>query len=118
LEILSVVFRSTVDTVSQKPISRLSERCQDLKNGQKTKRFVSFFCVLEDEQATDGKPSVTLAEVKNAVKTLGLVHNLQQWQTWKRCVLGRDIQDERLTAGQLAKLKRAIGQAKRNNQAA
>jgi hypothetical protein len=71
----------------------------------------------EDEQGTDGKSSVTLAEVKEAVKTLGLVHNLQQWQAWKKTTLGRDVLDEKLTGGQLAKLKRAIDQAKRNQAA-
>ncbi|MFL5591040.1 MAG: hypothetical protein ACJ8DI_25780 [Ktedonobacteraceae bacterium] len=72
----------------------------------------------EDEQGNDGKPGVTLAEVKDAVKTLNLVHNLQQWQAWKKTTLGRDVPDERLTGGNLAKLKRAIDQAKQANQAA
>jgi len=72
----------------------------------------------EDEQGNDGKPGVTLAEVKDAVKTLNLVHNLQQWQAWKKTTLGRDVPDERLTGGNLAKLKRAIEQAKRDSQAA
>src|SRR5712691_11269705 len=53
----------------------------------------------EDEQADEGK---------EAVKTLGLVHNLQQWQAWKKTVIGRDIPDERLSAGHIAKLKRAV----------
>ena len=66
----------------------------------------------EDEQADEGKRGVTLAEVKEAVKTLGLVHNLQQWQTWKKTVIGRDIPDERLSAGHIAKLKREVEQAK------
>src|SRR5437870_6595799 len=72
----------------------------------------------EDEQGSAGKPTVTLAEVKDAVKAPNLVHNLQQWQAWKKTTLSRDVPDEKLTAGQLAKLKRAIDQAKCNNQAA
>src|SRR5207248_1307517 len=72
----------------------------------------------EDEQGTDGKPTISLTEVKEAVKALNLVHNLHQWQAWKKTVIGRDIPDEKLSAGNLAKLKRAIDQAKRNNQAA
>ena len=71
----------------------------------------------EDEHATDGKPTISLAEVKEAVKTLNLVHNLQQWQAWKKTVIGRDVPDEKLSAGNLAKLKRAIDQTK-NGQAA
>jgi len=71
----------------------------------------------EDEEADEGKRGVILAEVKEAVKTLGLVHNLQQWQVWKKTVIGRDIPDERLSAGHIAKLKRAVEQAK-SNQAA
>src|SRR5205809_6112448 len=51
----------------------------------------------EDEEADEGKRGVTLAEVKEAVKTLGLVHNLQQWQAWKKTVIGLDIPDERLS---------------------
>ena len=72
----------------------------------------------EDEQGTDGKPGITLAEVKDAVKAQNLVHNLQQWQAWKKTVIGRDVPDEKLTGGNLAKLKRAIDQAKQGNQAA
>ena len=72
----------------------------------------------EDEQADEGKRGITLAEVKEAVKTLGLVHNLQQWQAWKKTVIGRDIPDERSSAGHIAKLKRAIDQAKQGSQAA
>src|SRR6266700_4628783 len=71
----------------------------------------------DDEHATDGKPTISLAEVKEAVKTLNLVHNLQQWQAWKKAVIGRDVPDEKLSAGNLAKLKRAIDQTK-NGQAA
>src|SRR5947208_3861691 len=71
----------------------------------------------EDEAGAGGKPTVSLAEVKDAVKTLNLVHNLQQWQAWKKTALGRDVPDEKLTGGQLAKLKRAIDQAKPNQAA-
>ena len=71
----------------------------------------------EDEEADEGKRGVTLAEVKEAVKTLGLVHNLQQWQAWKKTVIGRDIPDEKLSAGHLAKLKRVVEQAKPNQAA-
>ena len=72
----------------------------------------------EDEHGDGSKPTVTPAEVKDAVKTLGLLHNLQQWQAWKKTVIGRDIPDEKLSVGHLAKLKTAIDQAKRNTQAA
>jgi len=51
------------------------------------------------------------------VKTLDLVHNPQQWQAWKKTVIGRDIPDEKLSAGHLAKLKRAVDQAKRHQAA-
>jgi hypothetical protein len=71
----------------------------------------------EDEPADGDKRGATLNEVKEAVKTLGLVHNPQQWQVWKKTIIGRDIPDERLSSGHLAKLRRAVEQAQ-SNQAA
>ena len=71
----------------------------------------------EDELAEGERRGVTLTEVKEAVKTLGLVHNPQQWQVWKKTIIGRDIPDERLSSSHLAKLRRAVEQAQ-SNQAA
>ncbi len=67
---------------------------------------------IEVEEDQDGKPTVTLADIKSSVKSLSLAHNSQQWQAWKKQVLGRDIPDSRLSAGHIAKLNAAIDQAK------
>ena len=56
-------------------------------------------------QEENTAPTVTLAEVKDAVKSLGLVHNPGQWQTWKRGILKKDIPDEKLTVAHLRKMR-------------
>lgn len=58
-----------------------------------------------------------LEAIKAEVKTLGLAHNAQQWQAWKKKVLGRDLPDNRLSDAHIGKLNAAIEQH-RNNQAA
>lgn len=62
----------------------------------------------EDDQAGNGKVTVTLADVKEQVKTLGLVRNPAQWQQWKKGVIGRDLADNKLTSAHLAKMATAI----------
>lgn len=66
--------------------------------------------VEDGDQAANGKP--TLDDIKDAVKTLGLVRNPAQWQTWKKTILGKDVPDNRLAASHLSKLNAAIDQAK------
>ncbi len=64
----------------------------------------------EDAEASGNghKPAVTLAEVKDAVKSLGLVKNPQQWQAWKKKTIGRDVPDDKLSAAQLSKMRDAL----------
>jgi len=63
----------------------------------------------EDVEASgNGKPAVTLAEVKDAVKSLGLVHNPAQWQAWKRGVLGKDVPDGKLTLAHIKQLEGGV----------
>jgi hypothetical protein len=63
----------------------------------------------EDVEASgNGKPTVTLAEVKDAVKSLGLARNPQQWAAWKKQVLGKDIPDGKLSTAHLTKMKEVL----------
>jgi hypothetical protein len=63
----------------------------------------------EDLGQEDGNaPTVTLEEIKDAVKSLGLVRNPQQWQVWKRQTLKKDIPDEKLTVPHLRKMRMEV----------
>jgi len=73
--------------------------------------------VLPTTPETTSERADALATIKAEVKTLGLAHNPQQWATWKKSVLSRDIPDNRLSAAHISKLNAAVEQHK-NNQAA
>src|SRR5436305_5952411 len=45
--------------------------------------------------------SELLASIKAEVKELGLARNPQQWQAFKKKVIGRDLPDTKLTAGHI-----------------
>jgi len=68
----------------------------------------------EDEQADT---SGALATIKTEVKELGLARNPQQWATFKKQAIGRDLPDNKLSAGHIAKLTSAIEQHKSNEAA-
>src|SRR6266487_4878722 len=59
-----------------------------------------------DEETPAGGQDVSeqLASVKAEVKTLNLARNPQQWASFKKTALGRDLPDTKLTAGHIAKL--------------
>jgi recombination DNA repair RAD52 pathway protein len=56
--------------------------------------------------------SLSLASIKAEVKSLGLVRNPEMWASWKKSVLGKDVPDNKLTAGHIGKLTAAIAQHK------
>jgi hypothetical protein len=56
--------------------------------------------------------SEQLTAIKSELKTLGLVRNPSQWAAWKKTAIGRDLADNKLTAGHIAKMKAALEQAK------
>jgi hypothetical protein len=74
----------------------------------------------EDEMPPAGQASTAemLATIKAEVKAAGLARNPAQWQAFKKKAIGRDLPDNKLTSGHVAKLSAAIEQAKSNGQAA
>ena len=61
--------------------------------------------------------TAVLTAVKEEVKTLGLVRNPQQWQAWKKGILGQEVPDEKLTAAQIARLNGTVELHKRKTAA-
>src|SRR6266704_1766043 len=80
--------------------------CRDFGIG--TEYALDFEAEDEQEALNGSKPEVSLAEVKDAVKSLGLVHNPTQWQSWKRGVLGKDEPDGKLSIAHLTKMKEVL----------
>src|SRR6266702_116412 len=64
----------------------------------------------DEEDLTPGgqDASEALATVKAEVKTLGLARNPQQWASFKKQVVGRDLVDNKLTSVHIAKMHKAL----------
>ncbi len=68
---------------------------------------------MEAEETPAGQDtSEHLATIKAELKTLGQVRNPQQWSSWKKTVVGRDLPDNKLSSVHITKMKAAIEQAK------
>jgi len=67
--------------------------------------------------ASGSDHTAVLAAVKEEVKALGLVRNPQQWQAWKKSMLGQDVPDAQLTAAQIARLNGSLEEHKRTTAA-
>jgi len=66
---------------------------------------------LSREPQSIGTTEATLAMVKSLqleAKTCGLASNAEEWATWRKSVLGKDVANRSLTAQQLAQLQAAL----------
>jgi hypothetical protein len=66
---------------------------------------------LSREPQAPGQPEELAATVKAlqlAAKTCGLASSAEEWATWRKSVLGRDVANRSLTAQQLAQLQAAL----------
>ena len=64
---------------------------------------------MEDETPA----AAVLATIKATVKKLKIVHNPEQWVTFKKSVLGEDVPDEKLTESHLSRLHGKVEQIRK-----